>query len=98
MNEAGGSCYEDLQGSLRAILILVADQLPGVTVELVTEFIDANECVLALETLSEMLHESNARVTRDLAAEARSLADDTGLDRRVADCLIPLARGPERGD
>jgi|GEM_PF-1052774 len=97
MNEAGGSYYEDLQGRLRAILVLVADQLPGVTVELVTEFIDANECGLALETLSEMLHESNARVTRHLAAEVRSLADDMGLDRQVGDHLIPLVREPGRG-
>ena len=96
MSEAGGSYYEDLQGRLRATLILVADHLPRITVELVTEFIDANECGLALETLSEMLHESNARLTRQLAAEMHSLADEMGLDRQVGDRLIPLVKEPER--
>ncbi|MEE9964909.1 MAG: MafI family immunity protein [Propionicimonas sp.] len=96
MSESGGNYYEVLQGRLRAILGVVADQLPRFTVDLVTEFIDANECGLALETLTEMLHESSAQLTRQLAAEMHSLADEMGLDRQVGDRLIPLVKEPER--
>lgn len=39
MSEAEGSYYEVLQGRLRAVLGLVADQLPRITVALVTEFL-----------------------------------------------------------
>lgn len=83
MSEPGHDYHEDLGGRLRAILILVADQLSRVTVELVTEFIDANECGLALETLSEMLFESGAKVSSQLVVEMRVLAEKMRLDGQV---------------
>jgi hypothetical protein len=41
---------------------MVGDQLPPRTSEIVTRLIDANECGVALETVSEMLVESEASI------------------------------------
>jgi hypothetical protein len=88
MNTRAG--YEDLQGRLRWLLIRNEDQLPKTTVEFITEFIDANECGLALETLSEMLVESEARVDRKTVDAVAVLACDMGLDQLNARRLHAL--------
>jgi hypothetical protein len=82
--------YEDLRGRLRWLLIRNEDQLPKTTAKFISEFIDANECGLALETLSEMLVESKARVDRQTVDAVALLALDMGLDALNAHRLHPL--------
>lgn len=88
------SYYEDIQGRLRAILTTVASQLASDTVQLVDEMIDANECGVALEIMSEMLVESAATVSEETFSEVESLVDKMGMDRINVDRLRPrIERG-----
>lgn len=82
--------FEELQGRIRGLLISVSDQLPPVTVQLVGEMIDANECGVALETISEMLVESRAEISPDVFAGVRQLAETMGLEPSDVDRLRPL--------
>ena len=82
--------FEELQGRLRGLLITVADQLPAFTVGLVVEMIGANECGLALETMSEMLVESDGRIELDVVVAAEALVRLMGLDEVNIDRLRPL--------
>jgi hypothetical protein len=84
--------YEELQGRVRGLLISVADQLPPVTARLVAEMIDANECGVALETMSEMLVESGAVLSGDIVAIVDGLVQTMGLDSANVARLRPLAR------
>ena len=81
---------EDLQGRLRGLLITVADQLPGVTAQLVGEMIDANEFGVALEILSEVLADSHAAITAGVVKDVAALAELVGLPPVNADRLRPL--------
>lgn len=83
------SHYEELQGRLRGLLIAVADQLPRVTVQLVGEMIDANECGVALETISEMLVESRAAITPDVLTSVSELVEMMGLPADNLERLRP---------
>lgn len=87
MNQTSAAYYEELQHRIRSLLNRVEDQLPRHTTELIFEFVDANECGLALETLSEMLRGSKAKTDSDVAREVRDLAATIGLDFGVADQL-----------
>lgn len=82
--------FEELQGRLRGLLITVADQLPAFTVGLVDEMIGANECGLALETMSEMLVESDSRIECDVVVAVEELVRLMGLDEINVDRLRPL--------
>lgn len=84
------SFFEDLQGRLRGVLIAVSDQLPPFTVGLVDEMIDANECGIALETMSEMLVESSGRIEDHVVAAVERLVDYMGLEAINVDRLRPL--------
>jgi len=91
--------FEALQGRLRGLLITVADQLPAFTVGLVDEMIGANECGLALETMSEMLVESEGRIECDVVVAAEELVRLMGLDEVNVDRLRPLvAERPDAED
>lgn len=87
--------YEELQGQLRGLLIEVSDQLPSFTLGLVDELIDANECGVALETLSEMLVESGAAISSDTLDGILLLVDAMDLDHANADRLRPLVVEPD---
>jgi hypothetical protein len=87
MMSESSSHYEELQGRVRGLLIAVAPQLPAMTVGIVSEMIDANESGLALETLSEMLAESDAVISADTLASISSLVDMMGLDKVNVDRL-----------
>lgn len=89
MSERSASRYEELQGRIRGLLIAVADQLPAVTVGLVDEMIDANECGVALEIVSEMLVESRAVISGQTLSDVAALVDEMGLDRVTVDRLRP---------
>jgi hypothetical protein len=82
--------FEEVQGRLRGILITVADQLPAFTVGLVEEMIGANECGLALETMSEMLVESEGRIEREVVVATEELVRLMGLDEVNFDRLRTL--------
>jgi hypothetical protein len=79
-----------VQRRLRCLLITVADQLPAFTVGLVDEMIGANECGLALETMSEMLVESDGRIEREVVVATEELVRLIGLDDVNFDRLRPL--------
>jgi hypothetical protein len=81
------SSHEDVQGRARGLLITVAPQLPAVTVGIVDEMIDANECGVALEVMSEMLVESEAVISEEILRQVASLVDELGLDRVNVDRL-----------
>jgi hypothetical protein len=81
--------YEDIQGRLRGLLITVADQLPAVTVGIVSEMIDANECGVALEILSEMLVQSAARISAETLADVSALVQMMDMDKVNVERLRP---------
>jgi hypothetical protein len=82
----------DLQGRLRWLLIQTEASLPPLTVGFVSEFIEANECGLALETISEMLLESAAEIDRSTLEAVAELTQDMGLDEVNVARLMPLVR------
>jgi hypothetical protein len=84
--------YKEIQGRARGVLIEVADQLPSVTVGLVSELIDHNECGVALETLSEMLVESGAWISASVLSDISELVKQMGLGRVNADRLKARVR------
>lgn len=90
MTDLDSAYYEDLQGRLRALLITVGDQLSKITVELISELVDANECGVALEMMSEMLVETGAAVEAGTVVAVADLAGLMGLGSATADRLKPL--------
>jgi hypothetical protein len=82
--------HDDIRGRVRGLLITVADQLPAVTAGLVDELLDANEQGIAVEMLSEMLVESNARISPETVAVFAALIDEMELDRLNLERLRPL--------
>lgn len=88
------SHYEEIQGRLRGLLIAVADQLPRVTVQIVGEMIDVNECGVALETISEMLVESKAVITPEVLTSVSELVEMMGLPADSLERLRPLVVSP----
>lgn len=84
------SQHEEVQCRVRAILIAVAPQLPAVTVGIVDEMVDANECGVAIEIISEMLVESDAMISEETLSDVSSVVTDIGLDQVNVDRLRPL--------
>ncbi len=82
--------HEEVQGRARGVLVTVADQLPAMTVGLVDEMIDHNECGVAVEILSEMLVDSGARISEETLAGLSSLVEKMSLDPINVDPLRPL--------
>lgn len=79
--------HEEVQGRVRGLLITVAPQLLAVTVGIVDEMIDANECGVALEIMSEMLVESGAVISAETLSDVSSLVEEMGLDQVNVDRL-----------
>jgi hypothetical protein len=82
--------FQEMQRRVRAVKNTVAHQLPVVTVGVADELINANECGVALEIMSEMLVESNAAISRQVADEIESLCNVMGLDPKTVERLKPL--------
>lgn len=75
--------------------MMVAEELPPTTVALVGEMIDANECGVALEILSEMLLEAEAQIEPKVLSVVDGLVESMGLDRVNAERLRGLVHpGP----
>lgn len=87
MTDRSAARYEEIQGRVRGLLITLAPQLPAKTVGIIDEMIDANECGVALEIMSEMLVESGGRIPKDSLLEVTALVDEMGLDQINADRL-----------
>lgn len=66
--------WEDLLGSLRALVIALADMLPADDVTSVEGLIDGGEPGVALENLCTQLYEYEAAVTAEQLRELRLLA------------------------
>ena len=81
------SRHEEIQGRTRGLLITLAPQLPAVTAGLVDEMIDANECGVAIEIMSEMLFEGGGVVSQKTFSEVDALVDELRLDRINVDRL-----------
>lgn len=84
------SRFDDIRGRVRGLLITVADQLPVVTAGLVDELLDANEQGVAVEMLSEMLVQSNARISPETMAVFEDVVVAMGLNSANVDRLRPL--------
>lgn len=69
---------------------MVDDQFPPQTIQIVTELIDANECGVALEIMSEMLVDSKASISRDLLRDVERLVEVMRMERVNVDRLHPL--------
>jgi hypothetical protein len=82
--------YRDLQRRLRGLLTALQDRLSDEDVRIVDELVDANECGLALETISDALAEDTVRLDRSAVDEISSLADTMGLPTELAGRLRPL--------
>lgn len=90
MTEWPASQHEEVQGRARGLLIAVAPQLPAMTIGLVGEMIDANECGVALEIMSEMLVESHAVISAQELTMFSELVETMRLDPITLERLRPL--------
>jgi hypothetical protein len=88
------SSPHELQASrLHELIARLSDQLAPDTVELANEMVDANEAPIALEMISEMLVERQARIASKVFDEIEDLAAGLGLDLAVSERLRPLVEG-----
>lgn len=84
------SAHELQAERLHALIGRLSDQLAPDTVRLADEMEDANEARIALDMVSEMLVEREARVAVEVFDEIRDLAAGLGLDPGVTASLKPL--------
>jgi hypothetical protein len=69
------------------LIAQVSDQLAPATVELAREMVDANEAPIALDMISEMLVEAQARIPVKVFDEMEDLAAGLGLASTVTGAL-----------
>lgn len=91
MTKWTASRHEEVQGRTCGLLITLAPQLPAATVGIVDELIDANECGVAVEIMSEMLVESGGVISEQTLSEDAFLIDEMGLDQLNVERLRPPA-------
>ena len=84
--------YEDLQARLRELLIVTGVWISSEQLSLLNELVDANECGVALDMLSEALVSSNVRIDDAVIHNVRSLSDQVGLGPAVVERLRPLVK------
>jgi hypothetical protein len=82
--------YEELQGRLRALLMATGVWIAPEQLSLFHELVDANECGVALEMLSEALASSDARIDEAVLADVQSLSEQMRLGPAVVDRLRRL--------
>jgi hypothetical protein len=83
--------YEELQGRLRALLIQTGFWISPEELTLFNELVDANECGVALDMLTEALVSSEARIDEAVFKDVQSLAEQMNLEAAVVDRLRRLA-------
>ena|ERR1022692_178433 len=98
MTNWSASQHEEVQGRARGLLVAVSPQLPSVTIGLVDEMIDANECGVALEIMSEMLVESRGVISSQELAMISDLVETMRLDPINVERLRPLVSTTGGGD
>lgn len=96
MTQLDASYFEDIGGQVRGVLILVADRLPIDTVEFADEELDHNEPGLALETISEVLLQSRARISAEELRMIESAARRMNLDPKYYEPLRARVQVVER--
>ena len=83
--------YLDLQQRLRSLATALQDRLLPNDRSRVAELIDANECGLALETISDALAEDGVRLDQMTVDEIARLTDTMGLPSDLVGRLRPLS-------
>ena len=86
------SYYEELQARMRALLIATGRWISSEKLSLFNELVDANECGVALDMLSEALISSEAKIDDAVFQDVQSLSERMELGATVADRLRPLVR------
>jgi hypothetical protein len=86
------SYYEELQARLRGLLIATGAWITSEQLSLFNELVDANECGVALDMLSEALESTDARIDDAVIQDVQSLSDQMGLGPAAVDRLRPLVR------
>ena len=71
--------YEDLQGRLRGLLIEFQNRFAREQGSMLDELIDANECGIALEMMTEILAEADASIPKDQINQIAQLAEEMKL-------------------
>jgi len=71
--------YEDIQGRLRGLLIELGRHFARDQAALISELIDANECGVALEMMSQILDEGKAPVPKEQVTEIARLGEQMDL-------------------
>ena len=84
------SYYEELQARMRALLIATGMWISAEQLSLFNELIDANECGVVLDMLSEALISSEAKIDDLVFQDVQSLSEQMGLGATVAARLRPL--------
>ena len=69
-----GLAWDDLIGSMRAVVIAVSDSLPEQDLTNAWELIDAGEPGIALENLCAQLYEYDAKLSPEISHQIRRLA------------------------
>jgi hypothetical protein len=90
MTTPDGPPGADIIGRLLALLPVFADQLPAITLEVLRELLEANEPGVAVEILSEVLAEEDARIAPPAFAALEEAASELDLAPSVVDQLRPL--------
>lgn len=85
--------YERSQQRLRRLVVNLQDRLSPADRALVDEFIDANECGLALETIVDGLVEDGVRLDATLLDEIDDLAETMRLSPNLVDRLTSPVGG-----
>ncbi len=83
---------EVVQGRARGVLIAVASQLPAVTVGMVDEMVEANECGVALEIVIEVLVESGRCSQRERFRILRCWSARWVWSRSMSIGFVPVSR------
>jgi hypothetical protein len=84
------SHYEDLQARMRGLLISIGAWISPEQLSLFNELVDANECGVALDMLTEALASANAKIDDAVIQDVRSLSDDMRLSPAILERLRPL--------
>jgi hypothetical protein len=79
--------YEEIAGKLRVLLIVLSDRLPEKDLRLIGEFIDANELVLALEQIADVLSEDEHPLSSGERTDMLTLVDGMRMGQRVPQVL-----------
>jgi len=91
-DQFGDSYYFELQQRLQQIMVAIQSHLNHEIIELINGAINANECGIALEMISDALIEANSPIDLTIRDEIASLAAKMKMPSHVADQLGVLIK------